>query len=164
MQQHMVERFEAKMDGSGKRIALVASRFNELITGRLLDGALEALQRHGVATGDLAVAWVPGAFEIPLVARRLATSGKYHGIVCLGALIRGATAHFDYISSQVSRGIATIAEDTGIPTSFGVLTCDTQDQALERAGGKAGNKGVEAALACLEAIQLLEDIDKKLSS
>ncbi|MCB9890560.1 MAG: 6,7-dimethyl-8-ribityllumazine synthase [Planctomycetes bacterium] len=159
----MVDRFEANIDGRGKRIALVASRFNELVTRSLLDGALDALQRHGVSGSDLAVAWVPGAFEIPLVARRLATSGQYDGVVCLGALIRGATPHFEYISSQVSRGIATIAEDTGIPASFGVLTCDTQEQALERAGSKAGNKGVEAALACLEAIKLLEEIDKKLS-
>lgn len=155
----MVERFEAKMDGSGKRFALVVSRFNELVTGKLLAGAQDALLRHGVKSEHLAVAWVPGAFEIPLVARRFAESRKYDGVVCLGALIRGSTPHFDYISSQVARGTGDIACDTGIPTSFGVLTCDTLDQALERAGSKAGNKGVEAALACLEAVKLLELID-----
>ena len=160
----MVERFEANMDGSGKRFALVVSRFNDLVTSKLLAGAQDALVRHGVASDDLAIAWVPGAFEIPLIARRLAESRKYDGVVCLGALIRGSTPHFDYISSQVARGTGNIAEDTGIPTSFGVLTCDTLDQALERAGSKAGNKGVDAALACLEAVKLLEIIDAKLGN
>lgn len=151
------------MNGAGKRFALVVSRFNELITGKLLAGAQDALTRHGVADSDLAVAWVPGAFELPLVARRFAESKNFDGVICLGALIRGSTPHFDYISSQVARGIGNIAEDTGIATSFGVLTCDTLDQALERAGSKAGNKGVEAALACLEAVQLLEVIDRELA-
>lgn len=158
----MVQRFEAQMHAAGKRFALVVSRFNELITGKLLAGAQDALMRHGVSDGDLAIAWVPGAFELPLVARRFAESRKFDGVVCIGALIRGSTPHFDYISSQVARGVGNIAEDTGIPTSFGVLTCDTLDQALERAGSKAGNKGVEAALACLESVMLLEAIDAEL--
>jgi 6,7-dimethyl-8-ribityllumazine synthase len=153
---------QGALDGKGKRFALVVSRFNELITTRLLEGAVDALQRHGVAEGDLTTVWVPGAFEIPLLAQKLAKSGRFHGIVCLGALIRGATPHFEYIAAQASRGIAQVAEQTGVPASFGVLTCDTIEQALERAGAKAGNKGAEAALACLEAANLLEAVDKAL--
>ena len=155
----MVRTIQGSMDGSGKRFAIVVSRFNELITGKLLAGAIDALTRHGVSPEAIEVAWVPGAFEIPLVARRLAETQRHDGVICLGALIRGATPHFEYISAQVSRGVAKIAEDSGLPTSFGVLTCDTQDQALERAGSKAGNKGVEAALACLETVRLLEAVD-----
>ena len=155
----MVRTIQGSMDGSGLRFAIVVSRFNELITGKLLAGAVDALVRHGVADDAIDVAWVPGAFEIPLVARRLAVAKRYDGVICLGALIRGATPHFEYISAQVSRGVAKIAEDHDLPTSFGVLTCDTQDQALERAGSKAGNKGVEAALACLETVRLLTAVD-----
>lgn len=158
----MVKTFEGRLDGSGKKFAIVVSRFNELITGKLLGGAVDLLRRQGVQDDDIQVAWVPGAFEIPIFARRLAASSRYDGVICLGALIRGATPHFEYISAQTSRGIARVAEESGVPTTFGVLTCDTQDQALERAGSKAGNKGGEAALACLEAANLLAEIDAEL--
>ncbi len=152
--------FEGQMDGQGKRFALVVSRFNELVSSKLLGGAIDALKRHGAKEKDLAVAWVPGSFELPLVARRLAEKGDYDAVICLGALIRGATPHFEYISAQVARGIAKIAEDSGIPVGFGVLTCDTLDQALERSGSKAGNKGADAALACLETVTVLDAIAK----
>jgi 6,7-dimethyl-8-ribityllumazine synthase len=156
--------YEAQLDGTGKSFAIVVSRFNELITSKLLGGALDVLKRHGVDDGDLSVVWVPGAFEIPLFAERLARSAKFCGVVCLGALIRGGTPHFEYIASQASRGIAQVAERTRVPISFGVLTCDTLDQALERAGSKAGNRGAEAAMACLEASNLLAALDQDLGS
>jgi len=152
----MAKTYQGLMDGKGKRFALVISRFNELITGKLLGGAQDFLLRHGVSEADVDQAWVPGAFEIPLVARKLAQSGRYDAIVCLGCLIRGGTPHFEYISAQCSRGVMKVAEDTGVPIAFGVLTCDTLDQALERAGSKAGNKGAEAASAALETATLLD--------
>jgi 6,7-dimethyl-8-ribityllumazine synthase len=154
----MAKTYQGLMDGKGKRFAVVVSRFNELITGKLLGGAQDFLTRHGVATDDIDQAWVPGAFEIPLVARKLAESGRYDAVICLGCLIRGGTPHFEYISAQCSRGVMKVAEDTGVPTAFGVLTCDTLDQALERAGSKAGNKGSEAAAAALETTTLLDDM------
>jgi len=160
----MVHTYQGVLDGSGKKFAIVVSRFNELITSKLLGGAMDLLTRHGVDENNIAVAWVPGAFEIPIVARRLAGSSKFDAIICLGALIRGGTPHFEYISAQCSRGIMRVAEDTGVPTSFGVLTCDTQEQALERAGAKAGNKGADAALAALETVQLLVQLSNELGS
>ena len=137
----------------GARYAVVASRFNETVTRRLLDGAQDAFVRHGADAAD--VAWVPGAFEIPVVARALADSGRYDAVVCLGAVIRGATAHFDYVASGVASGCQTVALETGVPVLFGVLTVDTLDQAWERAGTKAGNKGAEAAAAAIEMADLM---------
>lgn len=150
------------LDGEGKRFAIVISRYNELVTGKLLTGALDCLGRHGVAEDDMTVVWVPGAMELVVVAKKLALTGKFDGVICLGAVIRGATPHFEYVSGQVARGIAKIAEDSGVPTSFGVLTCDTLDQALERSGSKAGNKGVEAAMATLETVQVLAAVEREL--
>ncbi len=138
----------------GVRYAIVASRFNDAITRRLLDGALDALDRHGAGPDAADVAWCPGAFEIPAVAKRLAQSGRYGAVICLGAVIRGATAHFDYVASGVASGCQTVALDTGVPVLFGVLTVDTLDQAWERAGTKAGNKGAEVAAAAVEMVNL----------
>ncbi|MDP3047373.1 MAG: 6,7-dimethyl-8-ribityllumazine synthase [Chloroflexota bacterium] len=147
--------FEGKLIGEGLRFAVVISRFNEFITGKLLEGARDALRRHGVADGDVDVAWVPGSFEIPLVAKRLAESGRYDAVICLGAVIRGATPHFDYVASEVAKGVAAVGLTTGVPTIFGVLTTDTIEQASERAGTKAGNKGFAAAVAAIEMANLL---------
>jgi len=140
---------------------LVVSRFNEFISRKLLEGALDALSRHGVAAEDIEVAWVPGAFEIPLVARRLAESGRYQAVICLGAVIRGATPHFEYVAAEVAKGIALVGLETGVPTLFGVLTTDSIEQAIERAGTKAGNKGFDAALAAIEMANLLRQLPEK---
>ncbi|MBI4616400.1 MAG: 6,7-dimethyl-8-ribityllumazine synthase [Planctomycetes bacterium] len=148
--------FTGSLDGQGLTFALVVSRFNEVVTGRLLAGAIDCLVRHGVRDADLTVVRVPGAFEIPLAAKAAAESGRFRGVVCLGALVRGETPHFDYLSSAVAKALAEVGLSTGVPASFGVLTTDTLDQALDRAGGKAGNKGAEAALAVLEMVRLLE--------
>ena len=144
----------ALVSPDGARYAIVASRFNDAITRRLLDGALDALTRHGADAEAVDVAWCPGAFEIPVVAKTMAASGRYGAVLCLGAVIRGATAHFDYVASGVASGCQTVALDTGVPVLFGVLTVDTLDQAWERAGTKAGNKGAETALAAIEMINL----------
>lgn len=146
---------EGNLIGHGLKVGVVVSRHNELVTARLLGGALDALRRHGVAEEDVTVAWVPGGFEIPLAARRLAAGGDCHAVVCLGAVVRGETPHWEYIAAEAARGIARVNEETGVPTVFGVLTCDTLDQALDRAGGKGGNKGWEAALAAIEMANLL---------
>lgn len=151
----MGEKYEGKLVGEGLSFAIVVSRFNAFITGRLLEGAQDALLRHGVAEESIDVAWVPGAFEIPLVAKRLAESGRYDAVVCLGAVIRGATPHFDYVANEVSKGVATVGFSTGVPTLFGVLTTDTIEQAVERAGTKAGNKGFDAAVAAIEMANLV---------
>ena len=140
------------------RFAVVASRFNELVTQRLLDGALDTLARHGVADDRVTVAWCPGAFEIPVVAKALAASGGYDAVICLGDVIRGATAHFDHVAGGVASGVQRAALDTGVPVLFGVLTVDTIEQALERAGTKAGNKGAEAAIGALEMVSLLRQL------
>lgn len=142
----------------GARYAVVASRFNEAITRRLLDGALDAFTRHGADPDAVDVAWVPGAFEIPVAAHRLAASGRYDAVVCLGAVIRGATAHFDYVASGVTSGCGQAAMRTGVPVLFGVLTVDTLDQAWERAGTKAGNKGAEAAAGAIEMANLFRGL------
>ena len=152
---------EGKLTADGLKVAIVVSRFNAFVTEKLLDGAMDTLVRHGAAAGDVTVAWVPGAFEIPLVARRLAASGTHDAVLCLGAVIRGATPHFDYVAAQAASGIAQAAWDTGVPVAFGVLTTDTVDQAVERAGSKAGNKGSDAALTAMEMVQLMRGLPKE---
>ncbi|TFE03302.1 MULTISPECIES: 6,7-dimethyl-8-ribityllumazine synthase [Jeotgalibacillus] len=151
--------FEGHLSGSGLKVAIVVSRFNEFITGKLLSGAEDALKRHGVEEADVSVAWVPGVFEIPVVAQRLARSGKYDAVITLGTVIRGATPHFEYVSNEVSKGVAKIALDESMPVIFGVLTTDTIEQAIERAGTKAGNKGWEAATAAIEMASLFKRMD-----
>lgn len=151
----MSRSFEGNLIGTGLRIGIVASRFNEFITRELVRGAEEALRRHGVADDAIEIAWVPGAFEIPLVAKRLAESGRYDAVVCLGAVIRGATAHYEHVASGVTNGVAHVGLQTGVPCIFGVLTTDTIEQAIERSGTKAGNKGADAALAAIEMANLL---------
>ena len=150
------ERF--RFDGKGKKVALVASRFNDLVVSRLIEGAKDGLIRHGVAEIDITLAYVPGAYEIPFVAGKLAGSKQYDSVITLGAVIRGSTPHFEYVSSEVSKGVAQESLRTGVPILFGVLTCDTVEQALERAGLKAGNKGWEAALSALEMMNLLNTL------
>ncbi len=147
--------FEGKYEGKGRKVAIVASRFNDLVTGHLVEGAQDALVRHGVADDDLTLVKVPGAFEIPLVAGKLARSGRYDAVIALGAVIRGSTPHFDYVAAEVSKGIAHESLASGVPIAFGVLTTDTIEQALERAGLKAGNKGWDAAMTVLELMDLL---------
>jgi 6,7-dimethyl-8-ribityllumazine synthase len=156
----MGQTFQGGLDGSGRRVAIAVSRFNRLVTEPLCSGAMEELLRHGVAEADVDVAWVPGAFELPLAVQRLARSGRYHGVVALGAVIRGATPHFDHVAGQCAAGLAAVARETGVPVGFGVLTTENMEQALDRAGGKAGNKGGEAALTMLEMAGLLESVDK----
>ncbi len=146
---------EGKYDGKGRKVAIVASRFNDLVTGHLVEGAQDALYRHGVLDEDLTLVRVPGAFEIPLVAGKLARSGRYDSVIALGAVIRGSTPHFDYVAAEVSKGIAHESLASGVPIAFGVLTTDTIEQALERAGLKAGNKGWDAAMTVLELMDLL---------
>jgi len=154
----MTKIYEGKLIGRGLRFGLVAGRFNEFITTKLVDGALDALKRHEVAGEDIEIAWVPGAFEIPLVARRLALKQKYDAVICLGAVIRGATPHFDYVAGEVSKGIAKVSLETGIPVIFGIITADTIEQAVERAGTKAGNKGWNAAVTGIEMANLLRNL------
>ena len=150
--------FEGQLIATAGRYALVCSRFNDLIVDRLRHGAVDALTRHGVDSEDIDVVWVPGAWELPLVAKRLAGSGEYVAVVCLGAVIRGSTAHFEHVAGQCAAGIQRIALDTGIPVAFGVLTTETIEQAIERAGSKAGNKGAEAAMAALETVSVLNQL------
>jgi 6,7-dimethyl-8-ribityllumazine synthase len=152
---------EGSLEGRGRRFAVAVSRFNEVITRPLLDGALAAFRRHGIAEGDIDVVWAPGAFELPLVAGRLAETDRFDAVVCLGAVIRGETAHFDLVAEQCAAGIQRVALDTGVPCAFGVLTTDTLEQALDRAGGKHGNKGWEAATTALEMADLLESLPKR---
>jgi 6,7-dimethyl-8-ribityllumazine synthase len=148
-----------KLNGSGKAFAVVAARFNDIITGKLLEGAIDQLVRLGVLESDITVAWVPGAFEIPLVAARLAKTGRYAAVVCLGTVIRGQTAHFEHVAGQCASGIAAVSRQTGVPTIMGVLTTETMEQAMDRAGGKLGNKGAEAATAAVEMADLLTQVD-----
>lgn len=149
--------YEGKLTGQGLKFAIVISRFNEFIGGKLLSGALDGLTRHGVEQENIDIAWVPGAFEIPLIAKKLAKGKKYDGVICLGAVIRGATTHFEYVSSEVSKGIAKVSLDEEIPVIFGVLTTENIEQAIERAGSKAGNKGYEAAVTAIEMANLIKD-------
>jgi len=151
---------EGQLDARGLKAALVVSRFNGFLTERLLEGALDALRRHGAEDDHLAVVRTPGAFELPLVAKKLAESGRYEAIVALGAVIRGATPHFEYVAGEVAKGLAQVSLATGLPVAFGVLTCDTIEQAVERAGTKAGNKGFDAALSAMEMVSLLRALDR----
>jgi len=148
--------YEGKLIAGDLKIGIVAARFNEFITSKLIGGALDALRRHGLDEDDIELAWVPGAFEIPLVAKKMAQLNRFDAIICLGAVIRGATPHFDYVSSEVSKGVANVGLETGTPIIFGVLTTDTIEQAIERAGTKAGNKGFDAAVTAIETANLLK--------
>jgi 6,7-dimethyl-8-ribityllumazine synthase len=150
---------EADLVARNLRVAIVAARFNEFVVGRLVEGAVDALVRHGASEKDLEIVRVPGAYEMPLVVRKLALTRRYDAIVALGAVIKGDTAHFDFVAGECSSGVARAAQDSGVPVGFGVLTCDTFEQAIDRAGGKAGNKGAEAALAALETANLLKRLD-----
>ena len=152
--------FEGKLIAQNIRVGIVAARFNEFITSRLLGGAMDALLRHDVSEGDVHVAWVPGAFEIPVIAEKMAASGKYDAVICLGAVIRGATSHYDYVCAEVSKGIASVSLNSDIPVMFGVLTTDTIEQAIERAGTKAGNKGFECAEGAIEMVNLSRELEK----
>jgi 6,7-dimethyl-8-ribityllumazine synthase len=150
--------YEGDLIGSGLKVGIVVSRFNELLSSRLLGGANDALVRHGVAVDDTDVVWVPGAFEIPLVAQRLASSGCYDAVVALGVVIRGATPHFEYVAAEVSKGVAKVSLDSGVPVAFGVVTADSIEQAVERAGTKQGNKGWDAAVSAIEMANLLKSL------
>jgi 6,7-dimethyl-8-ribityllumazine synthase len=154
----MVNIIEGDLLAGDDHYAIVVSRFNDLVTRRLLDGAVDTLRRHGVNEENITVVWVPGAFEIPLVARKLADAGRYASVCCLGAVIQGETTHHDYINHQVAAGITQTSLNTGVPILFGVLTCESMQQALDRAGGKAGNKGSEAALAAIEMVSTLKKL------
>ena len=151
--------YEGNFSGKGVKIGIVVSRFNEAVGSKLLGGALDGLRRHDVKEENISVAWVPGAFEIPTAASRMAKSGKYDAIICLGAVIRGSTTHYDYVCSEVSKGIAHISLNSGVPVIFGVLTTENIEQAIERAGTKSGNKGFDSALAALEMVNLLKTMD-----
>ena len=155
----MANQLAGHLDAGGKNVAIVVARFNSFICERLVEGAVDAIVRHGGSDDAITIARVPGAFEIPLVAQKMATSGKYDAVICLGAVIRGATPHFDYVSNEVTKGVASVSLATGVPIAFGVLTTDTIEQAVERAGTKAGNKGFEAAVTAIEMINLLKSID-----
>jgi 6,7-dimethyl-8-ribityllumazine synthase len=154
----MNKHFEGSLLGKGLRFGLVISRFNEFITKRLLEGAQDALRRHGVNEADIDIAWVPGSFEIPLVAKKLAQSKKYDAVICLSAVVRGGTPHFEYIATEVTKGIAKVGLETGLPVIYGVITADTLEQAIERAGTKMGNKGFQAAEDAIEMANLLKSI------
>jgi len=160
MQEAIMRIYEGKLIAANKKYGIVVGRFNEFIGGKLLSGALDALKRHGVVEDNIEIAWVPGAFEMPLAAKKMAGSGKYSSVICLGAVIKGATPHFDYVSSEVSKGIANVSLETGVPVIFGVLTTDTIEQAIERAGTKSGNKGYDAACTAIEMVNLFEELDK----
>jgi 6,7-dimethyl-8-ribityllumazine synthase len=154
----MPKTLEGKLVSSGKKYGIVVSRFNEFISNKLLGGALDALTRHGALEEEITIAWTPGAFEIPVVAQKMAASGKYDAVITLGAVIRGSTPHFDYVANEVSKGAAHISLATGVPVLFGVLTTDTIEQAIERAGTKAGNKGYDSAVAAIEMANLMEQV------
>ncbi|WP_333653487.1 6,7-dimethyl-8-ribityllumazine synthase [Dissulfurispira sp.] len=149
---------EGELQAKGLKFGIVVSRFNDFITSRLLDGAIDALARHGAKEDDIEVVRVPGSFEIPLVAKKMASKGLYNAVICLGTVIRGATPHFDYVAAEVSKGIASASMETGVPIAFGVITSDTIEQAIERAGTKAGNKGWDAAITAIEMAQVLKKL------
>jgi 6,7-dimethyl-8-ribityllumazine synthase len=155
----MSKLFEGSLIGEGLKIGMVVSRFNEFITRKLLEGAQDALVRHGVTQENIDIAWVPGSFEIPLVASKLAQTKRYNAIICLGAVIRGGTPHFEYIASEVTKGIAKVGLETGLPITYGIITADTLEQAIERAGTKAGNRGFDAAVDAIEMANLLKNIE-----
>lgn len=152
--------YEGKISAEGKRFALVVSRFNDFVSDRLLAGAIDALNRHGARDEDIDIVKVPGSFEIPLMAKKMVEKEKYSAVICLGAVIRGSTPHFEYVSSEVSKGVALIGLESGVPVIFGVVTTDTLEQAIERAGTKAGNKGWAAAVAAMEMANLVESVEK----
>jgi 6,7-dimethyl-8-ribityllumazine synthase len=154
----MAKIYEGQLDGKGHKIAIIVSRFNSFIAERLVDGAMDALTRHGVENENISIIRVPGAFEIPLTAKKIADLDRFDAIICLGAVIRGSTPHFDYVSAEVSKGIASIGLEKGLPVIFGVLTTDNIEQAIERAGSKAGNKGFDAALSALEMVNLFKSM------
>lgn len=154
----MIQQIEGQLLAGQERFAIVVARFNDLVTRRLLDGAIDTLRRHGAADDKIVVAWVPGSFELPLAADKLAKSGKYSAVICLGAVIQGQTTHHEYINQQVAAGLMRSGMESGLPVLFGVLTCQSMEQALDRAGGKAGNKGNEAAMAAIEMVSLLKRI------
>ncbi|MGX1264106.1 6,7-dimethyl-8-ribityllumazine synthase [Rossellomorea marisflavi] len=156
----MTKTFEGNLVGTGLKVAIVVSRFNEFITSKLLGGAEDALKRHGVKEADVSVTWVPGAFEIPMIAKKLARTGNYDAVITLGTVIRGATPHFEYVSGEVAKGVANLGMQEEIPVIFGVLTTDTIEQAIERAGTKAGNKGWEAAVSAIEMANLIRSIEQ----
>lgn len=153
-----IKTIEGRLEAKGVKVALVAARFNDFIVDRLISGAVDYLTRHGMDREDMTLVRLPGAFEMPVVVRKLAKSGKYDGIICLGAVIRGATPHFDFVAGECAKGLAHVSLETDMPIGFGVLTCDTLEQAIERAGSKGGNKGVEAASAVLETIRVMEQL------
>ncbi len=153
--------YEGKLVAEGMKVAIVAARFNEIITNKLIGGAEDTLLRHGVQDGDIDLLWVPGAFEIPLIAKKAAESGKYDAVICLGAVIRGNTPHFEYVSAEVSKGVALASLDSGVPVLFGVLTTENIEQAIERAGSKAGNKGSDCAASAIEMVNLIRGFDAK---
>ena len=152
--------YEGKLVSEGVKVGIVVARFNEFITSKLLGGAIDGLKRENVKEEDIEVAWVPGAFEIPLIAKKMADSKKYDAVICLGAVIRGATSHYDYVCAEVSKGVAQVSMNAGIPVMFGVLTTDTIEQAVERAGTKAGNKGFECAQGAIEMVNLINELNK----
>jgi 6,7-dimethyl-8-ribityllumazine synthase len=154
----MGKTFEGKLVAKDCKFAVIVSRFNDFIVGKLMEGAMDALLRHGAEEKNIDIIRVPGAFEIPLVAKKLAGSGKYHAVICLGAVIRGATPHFEYVAAEVSKGIAQVNLETEIPVTFGVLTTDNIEQAIERAGSKSGNKGWDAAISAIEMVNLIKEI------
>lgn len=154
----MARIIQGKLDATGSRFAVVISRFNSLISDRLLSGALDALERHGASPDDISVVWVPGSFEIPSIAKRLALSQKYDAVICLGALLRGETPHFDYLSSAVTKELGEIGLETGIPVINGILTCNTMEQAVDRAGLKTGNKGFDASVTAIEMVELIKQL------
>ncbi|KRU26566.1 6,7-dimethyl-8-ribityllumazine synthase [Clostridium sporogenes] len=151
--------YEGRLAAEGLKVGIIVSRFNEFITSKLLSGSIDCLKRHGAKEDNIEVCWVPGAFEIPVIAKKMASKGKYDAVICLGAVIRGATPHFDYVSSEVSKGVAHVSLDKEVPVIFGVLTTDTIEQAIERAGTKAGNKGYDAAMSAIEMSNLMKVLD-----
>ncbi len=159
----MYNKIESNLNSEGLKFAIVVSRFNDFITSRLLDGAIDCLKRHGGDLENVEVVWVPGAYEIPLVAKKLSSTNKYNSVICLGAVIRGSTSHYDHVCSEVSKGVQKVSSETGVPNIFGVVTTDTIDQAIERAGTKAGNKGWEAALSAIEMGNLINVLKDKIS-
>jgi 6,7-dimethyl-8-ribityllumazine synthase len=155
----MVRQLEGHLNAKGFRFGLVVSRFNEFISGKLLTGAMDALKRHDAGDEDIEILWVPGAFEIPLIAKKMAVSKRYDAVICLGAVIRGSTPHFEYVAAEVSKGIALVGLETEIPVMFGIITSDTLEQAIDRAGSKAGNKGWDAALGAIEMVNLIKGFE-----
>jgi 6,7-dimethyl-8-ribityllumazine synthase len=154
----MAKTIQGKLDAAGSRFAIVISRFNSFVSDRLLNGALDALERHGAASDDITTVWVPGSFEIVLAAKKLALSKKYDAVICLGALLQGETPHFEYISTTVSKGIASVSLESGIPVIYGILTCNTLEQAIDRAGLKSGNRGFDAAMSAIEMVQVMKQL------